>query len=214
MTYPLRSVAALLAVSLLGGAALAQEIPCSGGPCVQRRDPGTHFLIELNGGGSPFGARGPTIGGVLGVGGSLRAIPFLRFYLVSELAYSQSTESGQSPALLTSFRDERTHRDLGFGLRIYLTLVGPLRLFTDVMGGASYLDGSIARPDLPLRNASGWSPLATVSTGLQVRFIRQLAVGVRVRFVLTGDELDGLRTAMGSESRRPVSMSAGLTWHF
>ena len=204
----------LLSLILLGGTASAQEIPCHGGPCVQRREAATHFLIELNGGGSPFGARGPSFGGIFGVGGSLRAIPFLRFYLVSELAYSQSSENGQSPALQGAFRDERTHRDLAFGLRIYLTLGGPVRFFSDVMGGASYLDGSIDRPDLPLRSASGWSPLATVSTGLQVRFIRQLAVGVRVRFVLTGDELDGLRAAMGSESARPIAMTAGLTWHF
>lgn len=198
---------------LIASTAIAQEVPCAGGPCVERRAASTHFLIELNGGGSPFGARGPVFGGIFGVGGSLRAIPFLRFYLVSELAYAQSAESGESPSLQTSFRDERTHRDLAAGLRIYLAF-GVLRLFTDVMGGGSYLDGSIERPGLPLRSASGWSPLATVSTGLQVRFIRQLAVGLRVRFVLTGDELDGLRTAMGSESKRPVALTAGLTWHF
>jgi hypothetical protein len=204
-----------LGLLILSGTASAQEIPCGDGPCLQRqKTAATHFLIELNGGGSPFGARGPVFGGVLGVGGSLRAIPFLRFYLVSELAYSQSSERGQAPALAQAFSDDRTHRDLAFGLRVYLVVRGPLRLFSDVTGGASYLTGSIERPDLPLRSASGWSPLAAVSTGVQIRFIHQLAVGVRVRFVLTGDELDGLRVAMGSESARPIALTAGLTWHF
>jgi hypothetical protein len=198
---------------LLAARGEAQVIPCSGGPCLRPRAAGTHFLVEVSGGGTLIGGRGPAVGGMLGVGGALRGLP-LRFYLVGELAYLSSTESGASSLIPDGFRDARSQRDLALGLRVYLPIYGGLRLFADALGGGSYHAGSIEGPGLPTRSSSGWAPLGVFATGLQVRFIQQLAVGLRVRFTLSRDELDGLREAMGDAATRPVSFMAGLTWHF
>jgi hypothetical protein len=196
--------------------ASAQEVPCPQGPCTVRpsgRQDGTHFLAEVNGGGTVSGGRGPMVGGLLGIGGKLRALPF-RFYLVGEFAYSGGIDDGISPTLGTSFRDERARRDLDFGLRVYLPLLGPVRLFGDVLGGASYVTTSLERQGLPTLSGGGWSGLAVAAVGLQVRLISQLSFGARVRFALTSEETDGLRATMGSSSHRPITCMAGMTWHF
>jgi len=193
--------------------ARAQEIPCEGGPCLRSSEAGTHFLAEVNGGGSFWGGAGLSVGGLLGVGGKLRGFP-LRFYLGGEFAYSSNTETGASPTLGTEFRDQRGYRDLALGLRVYLPVLGRLRLFGDILGGGSWVSGTIARGDLVERSVSGWEGLAVVGGGLQLRLVKGLSVGLRARYALTGDELDGLRSAMGVPSHRPASVMAGLTWHF
>jgi hypothetical protein len=201
---------------LLPAGAGAQEIPCHDGPCVARRQPrddGTHFVAEVNGGGTVLGGRGLMVGGLFGVGGKLRALPF-RFYLVGEFAYSGSTDEGLSPSLGISFRDERSRRDIDFGLRIYVPIWGPLRLFGDILGGATYVSASLQRDGLPTVQSSTWGGLAVAAVGLQVRVLRNLSFGARARFTLTGEEPDGLRATMMAESHKPITFMAAMTWHF
>jgi hypothetical protein len=206
-------------LALLGwppGRAAAQEIPCQGGPCVARRQPrqdGSHFLVEVNGGGTLVGGRGPMVGGLFGVGGKLRRLPF-RFYAISEFAYSGSTDEGISTALGLPFRDQRARRDLDFGLRVYLPIWGPVRIFGDVLGGASYLTATLQRDGLPTLSSGAWQGHAVAATGLQIRIISQLSIGARVRFALTGEEPDALRATMGATSHQPITFMAGMTWHF
>ena len=83
--------------------AAAQEIPCSAGPCMKPHRRGTHFIAEVNGGGSFAGSIGLAVGGVVGVGGKLRGFP-LRFYLVGELAYASAAQEGTLSSVALGFR--------------------------------------------------------------------------------------------------------------
>lgn len=205
---------ALALVSVLYPAAAgAQEIPCERGPCVKPRPPGTHFLVELHGGGSLNRDGGLAVDGLVGVGGKLRWLP-LRFYLITEFAYSTLTEEGQIQSLPLMFRDERSFRDLALGLRTYVPLWRNLRFFVDLMGGATLQAASLERDTLMSRSASGWIPLALGAAGLQVRLFHHLSLGVRAKMVFTRDDLAGLHAAVGRDTPLRAALTAGLTWHF
>jgi hypothetical protein len=201
----------LLLLASLAGRVEAQEIPCTDGPCLRPVPAGTHFLAELGGGGSFGGRSGFIVGGLFGVGGQLRRFP-LPLYAISEVAYATSTVVGEGSPL--PFRDERAHRELTLGLRLYVPIVGPLRLFVEALGGAGYVSASLERADLPSLAASGWVKLATVGGGVQLRLLHHLSLGVRARAVLTDDDLGDLRALSGAQSVRRVSVLAGMTWHF
>lgn len=195
------------------GLAAAQEIPCSRGPCVKARRPGTHFLVELNGGGTVYDGGGFAMEGLIGVGGKPWNIP-LRFYLISEFAYNTSTDAGEMPGVPLGYRDERAFRDISLGLRIYLPLIPRLRLYSDVLGGGSHQSVTLKRDELPTRIASGWSPLAHVALGLQYRLLYHLSLGLRSKVVLTSDDLAGLHAATGTSPPVRATITGGLTWHF
>lgn len=208
------AVVLTLALSLLSGPAHAQEIPCDGGPCTRPQRRGTHFLAEVNGGGALMGKGGLAIGGLVGVGGKLRGFP-LRFYLVGEFAYSSASDSVHLPGTALGVDEERSYRDVGMGLRIYIPVYGPLRLFLDAMGGASYAAGTFHRQGLATLSAGDWKPLALTAAGVQFRLFHHLSLGARAKIVFTSDGMEELRTISGgSESSVRSTITAGLTWHF
>jgi hypothetical protein len=209
---PLAAVAALLVVSLSAGEAAAQEIPCGRGPCLKRHRRGTHFIAEISGGSTTYGHGGLALEGVVGVGGKLRGFP-PRFYLIGEFAYSSNTISGSTPLAGNSFRDKRTYRDLAAGLRIYLPIFGPIRLFADALVGASHISTSLERDGHDLTVADGWQGLFSLGGGLQVRIWRHLSLGARFKAVVSGDDVANLRRLTGTSPTR-LSATAGVTWHF
>jgi hypothetical protein len=191
----------------------AQVIPCNDGPCLSPRREGTHFIAEIAGGGALYGRGGGiVVGGLFGAGGQLRRLP-LPLYVVTEVAYNTTTDAGHGPTL-PAFRDERTHRDLALGLRIYVPVFGPLRFFAEVLGGGSYVSASLDRADVAPIASAGWVRLALVGGGLQVRLFHHFSLGVRTRIVLTDDDLGGLRAMTGAERAVRVSLLGGMTWHF
>jgi len=204
---------AALAVTLLGQTATAQEIPCSRGPCMQPDRRGTHFLVEINGGGSISGNVGLAVGGVVGIGGKLRGFP-LRFYLVGEVAYASGAQDGMLPGASLDFREERTYRDLALGLRTYVPVFGPLSLFVDLMGGGSYVSATLQQEGQSTLASQDWSALGLLAAGVQVRLFHHLSVGIRGKVVLGDDGLSRMREVVGVASPTRASVTAGLTWHF
>lgn len=209
------SLVIVVLAGVLGAPAVkAQEIPCTAGPCVRPPQPGTHFIAELNGGGSFAGGAGPAVGGVVGVGGKLRGFP-LPFYLIGELAYSSAAQDGALQSGSVDFHEERSYRDLALGLRVYIPVYGPLRLFVDAMGGGSHVAALVERDNLTALSSSHWAGMGLLATGLQLRLFHHLSVGLRAKVVLAGgDALDGLREVLRIETPTRTSATAGLTWHF
>jgi hypothetical protein len=203
----------MASMMVLAPLAAAQEIPCEAGPCLQPKRRGTHFIAELNGGSSLHGKGGLALEGVLGVGGKLRGFP-LRFYLVGEFAYSSSSDEGSLPAAGLPFSESRSHRDLALGLRVYIPVYRPVRLFFDLMGGGSHATAVFERAGLSTLSTQGWYPLALAAAGVQFRLFHHLSLGLRSRLVLTDDGMDELRKISGGDDSIRASITAGLTWHF
>lgn len=215
---PLRPAAVLLlpALMLLLAApspASAQEIPCGKGPCIAERRPGTHFLAEVYGGGTVNRNGGFAVEGLLGVGGKLPRLP-MRLYLITEVGLASSVGEGYVPGLPLSYRDERMFTDVSAGLRTYFPVFGPARLFFDVSGGGTYQSVTLERDQLPAREVDGWSPLAQISGGVQLRLLHHLSLGVRTKLVLTRQDPGGLYDALGEEPPLRTSITAGITAHF
>jgi len=203
----------LLVLSFAPATALAQEIPCREGPCVRKARPGTHFLAEINGGGTLLRDGGFAVDGLLGVGGKVPWLP-LRLYAVGEFAYSTSYGHGRAGKTGLLFRDERDYRDLAAGLRLYVPLFAVLRLFGDALVGGSHQSVWLERDELPLREVSGWNMHAHVAAGLQYRLLYHMSIGVRAKVALTDPDLAGLHAAVGQRVPLRTSLTAGLTWHF
>lgn len=205
-----------LVCSLLPTHASAQEIPCEAGPCLQRlpRHRPTHFIAELDGGSSTYGSGGLALGVVLGVGGKLRGFPPI-FYLIGELSYNTSAESSSSGLAGGGYRDDRAFRDVAVGLRVYLPIWGPIRLFSDAGVGGSYVTANIERQGLPMVSADGWMPIFQLGGGLQVRLFHHLSVGMRFKAVFGSDESVGaLHQLVGDALPLRHMATANLTWHF
>ncbi|PIE18977.1 MAG: hypothetical protein CSA65_03675 [Proteobacteria bacterium] len=191
--------------------------PCDPGqPCVvlRPRRPATHFIAELNGGSSTYGGGGLALGGVLGVGGKLRGFPPI-FYLMGEFSYNQAAESGSMPLSGTGYRDDRSFLDLVVGLRIYLPIWGPIRLFGDVGVGASYVSANLEQHDGPIVAADGWMSLFQFSGGVQVRLFHSLSVGLRLKGVVGNEQaISGLYNLVGETLPIRTMATANLVWHF
>ncbi|MCC6749700.1 MAG: hypothetical protein IT371_18685 [Deltaproteobacteria bacterium] len=207
----LRAAAPLVALlGLTARPALAQEIPCGRGPCMRPAEAGTHFLAEVNGGASLRHDGGVAFSGLLGAGGRLGP---LRLYVVGEVGYRSdaSTDAGSTGR---GYHDVRSFRDLALGLRVYLAVVGPMRLLTDVQVGGTHVSAALDRPGLPIRHAAGWLPFFQLGAGLQVRLLHHLSVGLRGTVVATSDDLGGLRAMVAQTGVHRVALTAGLTCHF
>ena len=198
---------------LCASSAAAQEIPCKAGACLKKRQRGTHFIAEINGGGTLQRDGGFAVEGLFGAGGKVPLLP-LRVYLIGELAYSTSYGAGVLSHAPLAYNDARHYRDIAFGLRLYLPLWAGLRLFADVQGGASHQSVTLEREDLPVCAVSGWTPHLQVAAGAQYRLLHHLSVGARVRTAFTDTDLAGLYAAVGERVPYRTSLTAGLTWHF
>jgi len=196
-------------LALLPMAALAQPSVRRAGGC----RPATHFIAEIAGGATTYGSGGLALESVFGYGGKLRGFP-PRFYLIGELNYHTSAIDGTLPLSGRAYRDERSFADVGAGLRIYLPIVGPLRLLGDVTLGGSHIAAALRSRDQPLVRAEGWVPMWAVAGGAQLRLFHHASIGARVRAVLSEDNLDALLAVTGDETPTRVTATLGLTWHF
>jgi hypothetical protein len=192
---------------------LAQDIPCHAGPCVNRRARPTHFLAEIAGGVLFTSDPGMALGAILGVGGKFRGFP-PRFYLIGEFSYGTATTEGLNQGAAREFQDSRSFRDVGGGLRIYLPIYGPLRLFGDLVFGGSHVSANLKRTDAPVVQAAGWTPLVQVGAGLQLRVMHHMSVGIRSKVVVLDQDLAGLYAAVGRVPPVRQTWTASLAWHF
>jgi hypothetical protein len=194
------TVRTVLALLLLPGLAAAEGRP------------GTHFLLEANGGEALAGGRGPYALGLFGWGGRPGGLP-LRLYLVAEVAFSASSADGVT-ALGVPFTDDRQRGDLEVGLRAYLPIWGPVRVFGDLLVGERHLSATLDRRGWPRLSEDHWGGTAAAAAGVQVRVLHDLSVGARAHFALDDEDPDDLRSILGSPAERPVYLTAGMTWHF
>ena len=206
------AVMAMMGV-MCASTAAAQEIPCRAGACLKKKRHGTHFIAEINGGGTLQRDGGFAVEGLFGAGGKVPLLP-LRAYVIGELAYSTSYGSGMQMHAPLGYTDTRHYRDVSVGLRLYLPLWAGLRLLADVQGGGSHQSVALERADFPVRAVSGWSPHFQVAAGLQYRLLHHLSVGVRARVAFTDTDLAGLYAAVGEKVPLRTSLTAGITWHF
>lgn len=201
-----------MSIVVIAGSASAQVIPCEEGPCIRPRRKGTHFIAEINGGATLAGNGGFDAGGLAGVGGKLRGFP-PRFYLVGEFAFSTYADSGAIAGIPKQYHESNRYRDMALGLRVYIPIRGPFRLFADLLGGATHASGTLERTGLTTLMTSRWSPLGLVGMGVQFRLFHHLSLGVRGKIVFSDDGLQALHDFVASESILRASLAAGLTWH-
>ena len=178
--------------------------------------PGTHFLAEA-GGGLTFGpGSSGDIGHhshvLLGAGGRLNG-GWLRFYALAGLVHTSVTSSGTRDGLQYDAR--QSHLDVVVGLRVYAPIFGPLRLFTDFLGGGTHARARLLGGPTGTQEARSWHGVAHWGFGLQVRIKRELSVGGRLGLRWSGDDLNALRGVAGlSDETRSLSLSMGVAWHF
>jgi hypothetical protein len=177
----------------------------------ERSEPGTHFIAGIEAGLGVGGSVGFASAFTLGIGGKLVGFP-LRFYLLGELGYVDAGSEGVIDG--RGFREDRGYWDLMLGMRVYIPVFGPLRVFVDALGGTTLTTASLTYADMTPQHTSGWDLAAVVGVGLQVRVLHHFSVGGRLRVLFAGDPLSELRDQLTIGGPWPVSATAGLTWHF
>jgi hypothetical protein len=173
-------------------------------------DPGTHFVLEMNLGSSFSGSVGFAGSLVLGAGGKLKGFPLV-FYLVGEAGYQRGGSDGQSTD--GAYEDGRDYADFSIGLRTYVPIIPDVRLFLDLLPGATHASASLARDGFSDLSSSGFYAHFALGLGAQVRIFRELSAGVRAKVLFADDGLDDLREAIGIHTPVPIVVSGTITWH-
>ena len=172
---------------------------------------GSHFLLEVGAGATLSGDGGVAVSADLGAGGKFRAFP-PRFYWIAHFGLSHYEEERLSA--LPPQHEEGSFYDLATGPRVYVPLSGELRWLGEALLGASRVEGRYSQPDLGPLSAERWLLLGLLSTGLQLRVLQQLSVGVRITLALDQGTLPGVHRLAGASSPARTSLTTGLTWHF
>lgn len=178
----------------------------------EQTPPPTHFIAELGLGATVRGAYGIETSMMLGAGGRLGGFPPI-FYAVLESAFATAAAGGQISSAM-AFADDRRFWDLSLGLRVYVPVWGPLRIFFDVLGGTTRASASLERTGVRTLEADERRPMASLSAGFQSRVIHRLSVGARVKLRFTDDGLADVRDELHLPNDRPVSVTGTATWHF
>jgi hypothetical protein len=186
---------------------------CVAAPSAAHARPGTHFLVELDAGATLSGNGGPAAALALGAGGKLKGFP-ARFYLLGRTSVSEYDADASSPASAEPAIESGSFRDFALGPRVYLPLIGPLRWFAEGLFGASDASGTFLEPGLLPLSAEQWSPLAMISSGLQMRIFYELSLGVRFAMAWNGPGLIGVERVAGLHDPMRMSVTGGVTWHF
>jgi len=174
---------------------------------------GTHFLLELDGGALLSGSGGPAVRTAFGAGGKLKGFP-VRFYLLGQVGASAytATPSREDAGWLGS--EQGSFYDFALGPRLYLPIIGPLRVFVEGLLGASRASGIYDAPGRASLQAYEWLALAQLSAGLQWRVLHELSCGVRAGLAFTETGLTGVARSAGAHDVARPSLMAGVTWHF
>ena len=174
---------------------------------------GKHFIAE----GSAGLMLTPGFGGsshlLLGAGGR-RPGGFLRFYAIGGLAHASVRSSHARDGL--RYEHSRHHLDVIAGLRIYVPVTGPVRLFTDLLGGGSHMWSNLEGGPFDAYRAQGWRPVFIWAIGLQVRVTQELSVGGRLALRSTSDPLEELHEHVGETQATGLMVDLGgtVSWHF
>ncbi|MBO6939187.1 MAG: hypothetical protein JJ863_29725 [Deltaproteobacteria bacterium] len=174
---------------------------------------GHHFFAEASAGLMLTPGFGSSSHLLVGAGGR-RPGGFLRFYAIGGLAHASVTSSHQRDGL--RYEHSRHHLDVIAGLRIYVPVVGPVRLFTDFLGGGSHMWSSLEGGTFGEYRAQGWRPVFIWAAGLQVRVTQELSVGGRFALRSTSDPLEDLHEHVGETQATGLMVDLGATvsWHF
>jgi hypothetical protein len=152
---------------------------------------------------------GPTLGIEAGVGGSWRGSR-PRFFLVVRGAISASTASGTQGGI-----SRREYDDVAGGLRLLVPIVGPLRLYAEMLAGATVASASLERHDLPALDEQHLRPLAEVALGASLRLSDRFSVGVRGQLSMHDQAPDAIAAAAGVPMSLPrAAVATTLTFHF
>ena len=213
----MRLLSACLFLSLTLGATLvaAQEAPPEV-PAARRGRPGTHFIAEPFAGMHVQGAGNFAWGGFLGYGGKPPGTPLI-FYAVA--GFMRSGDSRLTSVQGSNDRNSLDLRmtDVDAGLRVYVPLIGPLRLTTEVMLGATLADASLRNPTVGLTQQNHADPHIMLGAGPQLRILHELSVGVLARTILadTGEiKSDGALSAWKSDLGRRTVIAGTLSFHW
>jgi hypothetical protein len=187
---------------------------CARAAPAHARSSGTHFLAELDTGALLSGDSGPAATIAFGAGGKLRGFA-PRLYLLGTIGCSEYEASPPAAEATWAGIETGTFSDLALGPRVYVPIFGPLRWFGEGLLGASYAAASYAEPGLASALQAGdWLLLGVVATGLQWRFTRALALGVRVAFSFNEAGLTGVARLAGVHDSARTTLALGATWHF
>lgn len=175
------------------------------------RDSGTYGIAELEGGALLSGNGGPALRAALGAGAKWKRWP-ARFYIVGQ--FGASSYSADDPAMRGSAAEEGAFYDLTLGPRVYLPIVGALRLFVEGQFGASLASASHFEYGRSTAYAREWLWLVQVCAGLQWRLLYELSIGARVSLAFNGSGLPGVARYAGAHSAARPALTGGVTWHF
>jgi hypothetical protein len=203
-----------LAVVLLGALVLTAPLAARAQPVtspdVAAARSGTHFLVQATTGFSCDSSMDLGYSLLLGAGGKLPGLP-PRFYLLFEASRAtHDRDSSRNAGTLTS---SFTGTDVAGGLRILMPVAGPLRLYGDVLVGATHGEFGLARGDETPRESQRWSPLVDLAAGLDFQIHRNFSAGLRFKAHLLDPTPAWLKDQGGSASRGG-EIAATLTAHF
>jgi len=179
-------------------------------PAPSGAPPGTHSLLELNAG-ATLGGRPAEAGSALfGMGGKPVGFPW-RFYFITEIGQAHIQDAGTLSSGM--FEADRRYWNVAAGLRIYIPVWGPVRIFGDATLGGAYVLSSLLRRDLDPLEADDWYVMGAVAAGVQARVLHHLSIGVRGKLFFADDGLSDLRDRLDIAGGIPATVTAGLTWH-
>lgn len=176
--------------NLLAAAAVIAAIVTAAPPAIAG---GTHFLLQLEGGLALSPADTSDVrfgyGFTFGYGGRLSGTP-LRFYAF--FAYDRATFSldGPNADIDTILTAEWSYNDFQVGARMLIPVWWHLRWYIDLLGGVSYMTATQAIGHAALQDEVDTNAVLTAATGLEVRWHRHFATGIRaeIRWVVDGTE--------------------------
>jgi hypothetical protein len=182
-------------------------------PALAAPPAGTHFLAELDGGAVLSGCGGPAVRAAFGAGGKFKGFP-VRFYLLGQVGASSYVASPARELSGWLGREQGSFYDFALGPRLYLPIIGPLRVFVEGLFGASLASGTYEEAGLARLHAYEWLALAQLSVGLQWRLFHEFSWGVRAGLAFNETGLTGIARSAGVHAAARPGLMTGVTWHF
>ncbi len=200
---------ALLALLVLGQKAAAQAR--------QPKKSSTFLLIQAEGGfaSSPYSQMTGTFGCglLLGVGGKFKGFP-VRFYLIGAVSNTRYWHDGNYFQTAEDYSMTVNLLDVGGGLRILVPIVPRFRIYVDVLGIGSHQWSELQRGNAGALSSSAWTAGAIVAGGVEFRWHKNFATGLRVEGIFYRDMATSLSDMVGVEQRRNGRLFVGLTQAF
>ena len=183
-------------------------------------DPGTHFLLEIEGGLASSSADyldlGWSFGGTVGIGGKFRGFP-PRFYAIGNYRSSLYTGGGVHWATGVPFDAWEANHELTAGLRVVFPLWSRIfRLSTEIRGGTLGHTATLDRPGARTLQTTSWKGVLVLGAGLQARWHPNAAVGLGIEWAKADTEPDVVAAAAGYQGAGDERVSVFLTntWFF